>query len=224
MNDTRCPPYCNMHSYAVVENSIITVFPLPKLYPDFRYRWQMMRSECMNALKVLLRVKQDVRYTTPRCMPHGRGRIVTHKNIWTGQGTRSSRMYIEHIQILRAFERFQPSDLPAHMKRNEIRRQRRGPRVNSVTTHLSRIASCQRCNFATSFTWKPKIRGWYRSARSATAAVLMASPRPSVPSTSSSRGRPRRRGSSTVAPAPGTMPTAPRVRSVGPLLRGRSAG
>jgi len=91
-------------------------------------------------------------------------------------------------------------------------------------THLSRIASCQRCNFATSLTWKPKIRGRYRSALSATVAVFMASPRPSAPSTSSSRGRPRRRGSSTVAPVPGTMPTAAREGSVGPLLGGSRAG
>jgi len=91
-------------------------------------------------------------------------------------------------------------------------------------THLSRIASCQRCNFATSLTWKPKIRGRYRSALSATVAVFMASPRPSAPSTSSSRGRPRRRGSSTVAPVPGTMPTVLREGSVGPLLGGSRAG
>ena len=93
-------------------------------------------------------------------------------------------------------------------------------------THLSLMASCQRCSFATSFTWKPKIRGRYRSARSATVAVLIASLRPSAPSTSSSRTRvPRRRGSSTVvAPAPGAMPTAPRAGSAGPLLGGRRAG
>jgi hypothetical protein len=93
-------------------------------------------------------------------------------------------------------------------------------------THLSRIASCQRCNFATSFTWKPKIRGRYRSARSATVAVLIASPMASAPSTSSSRTRaPRRRGSSAVvAPAPGATPTVPRAESADPLLGGRRAG
>jgi hypothetical protein len=93
-------------------------------------------------------------------------------------------------------------------------------------TYLSRMASCQRCNFATSFTWKPKIRGRYRSARSATVAVLIVSPRPSAPSTSSSRTRaPLRRGSSAVvAPALGAMPTAPRAGSADPLLGGRRAG
>jgi hypothetical protein len=105
-------------------------------------------------------------------------------------------------------------------------RRRKKEREKYNIAYLSRTASCQRCSFATSFTWNPKIRGRYRSARSATAAVLIASPRASEPSTSSSRGRPRRRGSSTVAPAPGTMPTAPvaRAASVGPLLGGRREG
>lgn len=104
------------------------------------------------------------------------------------------------------------------------RRQRVVDEEAGEKTHLSRMASCQRCNFATSLTWKPNIRGRYRSALSATVAVFMASPRPSAPSTSSSRGRPRRRGSSTAAPVPGTMPTVAREGSVGPLLGGSRAG
>jgi hypothetical protein len=122
-----------------------------------------------------------------------------------------------------------PDEQLACTRREKGRACHRGHRVNVCEgrqTHLSRIASCQRCNFATSFTWKPKIRGRYRSARNATVAVLIASPRPSAPSTSSSRTRaPRRRGSSTVvAPAPGAIPTAPRAGSAGPLLGGRRAG
>ncbi len=55
-----------------------------------------------------------------------------------------------------------------------------------IMTDLSRTASCHLCNFATSCTWKPNMRGRYLSAFIATAAVLMASPSPSAGSSCSS--------------------------------------
>ncbi|KAF8262809.1 hypothetical protein EI94DRAFT_1742653 [Lactarius quietus] len=57
-----------------------------------------------------------------------------------------------------------------------------------------RTCLARHCGFATSFTtWNPKIRGRRcRSAYSATAAVLITSPKASGPPTSSSRARSRR--------------------------------
>jgi len=58
-------------------------------------------------------------------------------------------------------------------------------------TYRSRIASCHLCSFAISLTWKPYIRGRYRSAFNATFAVLIPSAPPSAatPASVSSRSR-----------------------------------
>lgn len=49
-------------------------------------------------------------------------------------------------------------------------------KTENERTHLSLTASCHRCNFAISFTWKPKILGRYLSALNAAAAVDTPSP------------------------------------------------
>jgi hypothetical protein len=169
-------------------------------------------------------IPRHYRFQQPRRWPHG---MRTRTRIYIGTGvSQKNRWKGRRASFLRALQRLQTSNLPAQNEKKEGLSRVVRKVCEGKQTHLSRMASCQRCNFATSFIWKPKIRGRYLSARSATVAVLMASPRPSAPSTSSSRTRaPRRRGSSTAAaPAPGLMPTTPRAGSAGPLLGGRRAG
>lgn len=83
-------------------------------------------------------------------------------------------------------------------------------------THLSLTASCHLINFATSLTWKPKMRGRYRSAFRATVAVLI----PSLPRSaggSSSRTFLLRRVSASALRESGP-------NSTGPLLGGMRPG
>ena len=85
---------------------------------------------------------------------------------------------------------FQSSDLSDKRYQRSSKGKLRA-NIHEHRTYRSRIASCHLCSFAISLTWKPYIRGRYRSAFNATFAVLIPSAPPSAatPVSVSSRSR-----------------------------------